>query len=233
MHRCALASVLWTIALPRSAPAQETPAAPSTITPPPAPHTPDQTRERGTWQLGAYVASARSSPNNGLMGSITDREHLLLALQANTTLLRVGALRLNYVVQLLPIVRVTDRWAADFNEFVDAVGIPRIPGRSYAAGIAPFGIEVTSPDEQRVSAFLSSAAGGLLFTQAFPDVTGRLLNFTLEAGGGFRIRVGRSQWAQRGYKYHHLSNAGSGFANPGLDGNLFYAGYQWAARLPR
>jgi len=84
-----------------------------------------------------------------------------------------------------------------------------------------------------VNALLSSAAGGLLFTKAFPDMTGRLLHFTLKAGGGFRIRVGRSQSAQPGYKYHYLSNAGTEFANPGLDGNLFYAGYQWAARLPR
>jgi len=157
----------------------------------------------------------------------------MLGLQAGTTVLRLGPVRLNYVAQLLPIVRITDRTAADFDSFLDAAGIPRIPGRAYAVGIAPFGLEITSPAERRVSAFLSSAGGGLLFTKSFPDVTGRRTNFTLEAGGGFRVRVGHAQWAQLGYKYHHLSNAGTAFANPGLDGNLVYAGYQWAAQLPR
>ena len=55
----------------------------------------------------------------------------------------------------------------------------------------------------------------------------------LGAGGGVRVRVGASQWAQLGYKYHHISNAGTAFANPGLDGNVLYAGYQWSVRLPQ
>ena len=64
-------------------------------------------------------------------------------------------------------------------------------------------------------------------------MTGRRTNFTLEAGGGVRVRIGAAQWAQLGYKYHHISNAGTAFANPGLDGNVLYAGYQWSVRLPQ
>jgi len=233
VRRGALACLLLTIAVAPRAHAQDMPVAPSPVASSSAPRSADRTRERGTWQFGAYVASARSSPNDGALGTIPDRDHLILGLQAGTTVLRLGAVRLNYIAQLLPIVRITDRKAAAFDSFLDAAGISRIPGRTYAVGLAPFGLEVTTPAEQRVSAFLSSAGGGLLFTRSFPDVTGRRTNFTLEAGGGFRVRVGQSQWAQLGYKYHHMSNAGTAFANPGLDGNLLYAGYQWAAQLPR
>ena len=228
--RMGLACALLAVARMPSAGAQ---AAPSAVTA--ATHVPAraQARDTGIWQFGAYVATARSSPNNGALGTIPDRDHLIIGLQAGTTVLRLGPVRLSYVAQVLPMVRITDRKARDFDAYLDAAGIARIPGRAYAVGLVPFGLEVTSPSERRVSAFLSSAGGGLLFTSSYPDVTGRRTNFTLEAGGGFRVRFGHSQWAQLGYKYHHMSNAGTAFANPGLDGNLFYAGYQRAAKLPR
>ena len=223
---CAVLAVAWK----PSAGAQ---AVPFAVAPATDVSAPEQSRESGAWQFGAYVATARSSPNNGALGTIPDRDHLIIGLQAGTTVLRLGPVRLSYVAQVLPMVRITDRKARDFDAYLDAAGIARIPGRVYAVGLVPFGIEVSSPAEKRVSAFLSSAGGGLLFTTSFPDVTGRRTNFTLEAGGGFRVRLGHSQWAQLGYKYHHMSNAGTAFANPGLDGNLFYAGYQRTAKLPR
>ncbi|MCC7054441.1 MAG: acyloxyacyl hydrolase [Gemmatimonadaceae bacterium] len=188
---------------------------------------------RATWQVGAYLGAARSSPGNGVLGTMPARDHVMLGLQAGTTVLRMGRVSINYIAQLLPLVVVSDRQAARFDADLDEAGLPRLPRRAYAFGVAPFGLELSTPAGRRVSAFLTSAGGGLIFSRAFPDVTGRRTNFTLEAGGGVRIRTGRDQWTQLGYKYHHLSNAGTAFANPGLDGNLVYAGYQWTARLPR
>ena len=148
-------------------------------------------------------------------------------------MLRLGPLRLQYIAQLLPLAIITDASASAFNAPLDSAGIARLPGRAVAFGLAPFGLELGSSIDRRVSGYLSSAGGGLIFTKAFPDVTGRRTNFTIEAGAGLRVRIGRQRWVQIGYKYHHLSNAGTAFANPGLDGNLAYVGYQWSARLPR
>ena len=157
----------------------------------------------------------------------------MIGLQAGTTVLRVGAVSLNYIAQVLPLVVVRDRHASNFDASLTSAGLEQLPRRAFAVGIAPFGLELSTPAARRVSGFLMSAGGGLIFSRAFPDVTGRRTNFTLEAGGGLRIRTARGQWTQIGYKYHHMSNAGTAFANPGLDGNLVYAGYQWTARLPR
>ncbi len=186
-----------------------------------------------TWQVGTYLGVARSSPGNGALGTMPNRDHLLLGLQAGTTILRVGAVQVNYVAQLLPLLVVHDRTAAAYDSLVKELAVAPLPRRAWAVGIAPFGLELATPASRRVSAYLSSAGGALIFSRAYPDVTGRRTNFTLEAGGGIRLRTRASQWAQLGYKYHHLSNAGTAFANPGLDANLFYAGYQWTARLPR
>ena len=161
------------------------------------------------------------------------RDHLLLGVQAGTTILRLGAVRVNYIAQLLPLLVVSDRTAAGYDSLLRTVNAAPLPRRAWAVGIAPFGLELVTPASRRVSLFLASAGGAMLFSRAYPDVTGRRTNFTLEAGGGVRVRTTTSQWVQLGYKYHHLSNAGTAFANPGLDANLFYAGYQWTARLPR
>ena len=191
------------------------------------------TSNRNLWQVGALVGVARNSPNDGLLGTIPHRDLFMLGLQAGTPILRLGAVRVNYFAQVIPLVVIMDRAAPAYNPYLDANGIARLPERSYAVGFSPFGLEVVAPLWRRAAIFAASSGGGLIFTQKFPDVTGRRTNFTLEAGGGVRIRVGATQWAQLGYKYHHISNAGTAFANPGLDGNILYAGYQWAVRLPQ
>lgn len=188
---------------------------------------------RATWQVGPYLSIGQHSPNNGVLGTIPRRDHLMVGVQAGTPVLRLGGIQINYLAQLMPFVVVNDRFARDFDAVLDSARLKRLPRRAYAVGLAPFGLEVATPSQRRVSGFLQSSGGGLIFFREFPDVTGRRLNFTLEAGGGIRLRVGSTQWAQLGYRYHHMSNAGTALANPGLDGNLVYAGYLWTAQLPR
>ena len=185
------------------------------------------------WQIGAFIGGARNSPNNGALGTIPRRDHIIGGVVAGTPVLRVGPIRVSYFAQLLPLFIVNDHDASLFNPYLDANGIQRLPQRSYGFGVSPFGVELASRADRRLSVFAATAGGGLVFTHAFPDVTGRRTNFTLEAGGGTRVRIGAARWVQLGYKYHHISNAGTAFANPGLDGNIVYAGYQWSVRLPQ
>lgn len=189
--------------------------------------------QRSMWQVGAFVGGARNSPNDGLLGTIPNRDLFLVGLQAGTPILRLGPVRVNYIAQVIPLFVIIDGGAPAYDAYLDAGRLARLPKRSYAVGFSPFGVEAVAPLWRRVAVFAASSGGGLFFTRQFPDVTGRRTNFTLEAGGGVRVRIGATHWAQLGYKYHHISNAGTAFANPGLDGNIFYAGYQWAVRLPR
>jgi hypothetical protein len=107
------------------------------------------------------------------------------------------------------------------------------PDRAYAFGVSPFGFELATPAERRVAVYAAAAAGGLVFNRPVPVPEAQRINFTLEYGGGALVRVGRAHWVRAGYKYHHLSNAYTARLNPGVDGHVFYAGYQWAVRLPR
>jgi hypothetical protein len=186
------------------------------------------------WQAGVYVGVAHDSPTNGQLGVTPGRDHVFVGLQAFTPILRVGSLRISYGAQLLPLVIVRGRSAPiGYTGATNPDGTIPGPDVAYAAGLSPFGFDLTLPLTDRVHTYGAAAAGGLIFTRPFPVPEARRLNFTLEYGGGLLVRTGRAQWLRLGYKYHHLSNAYTAQINPGLDAHVLYAGYEWAIRLPR
>ena len=187
-----------------------------------------------TWQVGPWFGGARHSPVTMLLGTTPGRDHLFIGIQASTPVRRVGGGRLAYSVQVLPVVAISGR-TAPLNYPGQRAPDGLLPGadRTYAWGFSPVGLELTTPQARRLSAFTAAAGGVLVFTRPFPVPEARRLNFTLEYGVGVRLRTHGEQWLQLGYKFHHLSNAYTAEMNPGLDGHVLYAGYQWSARLPR
>lgn len=195
--------------------------------------------------MGPFVGFARKSPSRGILGTTPGLNHLFVGFQALVPILRVGPVRAWYGVQLIPLLMLSGPiehmrrvWTPCPPGPCPLGGLERIvirtvPERLYAAGISPFGFELATPTERTVAGYLEAASGGLVFTRPFPEQQGQQVNFTLEVGAGTLIRVGRTRWVQLGYRYNHLSNAYLSRSNPGLDGNVFYAGYQWTVRLPR
>jgi hypothetical protein len=51
------------------------------------------------------------------------------------------------------------------------------------------------------------------------------LNFLIDLGGGIRIKTGERHALSLGYKFLHISNAFTSPVNPGVDNNVFYAGF--------
>lgn len=199
---------------------------------PPAPS--PVSSQLGVWQVGPVVAIARNSPTRSFLGSTPGRDHLFLGAQALTPILRFGPLHLSYGVQLYPLVRIGGRAAPiGYQGAVTHDGEIPGPSSAYAIGLSPFGLEVATPRRSRMSAFGGAAAGALAFTRPFPVPEANRINFTLEYGGGVRLRTRTGEWLQIGYKYHHLSNAYLARSNPGVDANVWYASYLWTARLPR
>jgi hypothetical protein len=191
----------------------------------------DSLQRAAPWRIGVFVGGAHSSPATRL--AVTrGLNHRFVGFDAQTTMLRAGSLNVNYAFQLLPLVLIDGRpdlppW------YVEEPGTGPRPDRAYAFGISPFGLELSTPATARVALFGGAAAGGLLFSRPFPVPEAQRANFTLEYGGGALVRIGGAHWIRAGYKYHHLSNAYMAHLNPGVDGNVLYAGYQWGVYLPR
>ncbi len=221
------------------------------------PESGDSTRRRGApagargntdgtapWRVGGFLGIARNSPSRRFLGSTPGFDHLFLGLEALTPVLRLGAVQVSYGVQLLPLVRASGNIQRVVVVVVRDSGrgvtlpvrrtrIVQVPVTAYAFGLSPFGLQIAGRVASAVSLYAATAAGGLIFDRPFPVPEARRVNFTLEFGGGVLVRMGRGQWVRAGYKYHHLSNAYTAPENPGLDGNVFYAGYDWSVRLPR
>lgn len=176
------------------------------------------------WRVGPFVGVAHNSPVSRLLGTIPGRDHLFIGVAAATPVLRWRDVRLCYVAQVLPAVFVRN---------ASLRGGTRSSEVAYAWGLSPFGLRVASPAVWRFTAFGAAAAGGLVFSRPYPVADARRINFTLEFGGGLTVRILRSREVELGYKYHHLSNAYTADANPGLDANVFYAGLLWHVQLPR
>jgi opacity protein-like surface antigen len=75
----------------------------------------------------------------------------------------------------------------------------------------------------RLSPF-TEAGLGLLYTDLDPERFGSRINFTLQAGIGFRYRLSNERSLRISYRLHHISNGGLDDANRSIDSNFLVFG---------
>jgi len=107
---------------------------------------------------------------------------------------------------------------------------PNAPSRAvYGFAVAPVGFTFGLARRHRVHPFVETAGGIVASTQPIPEnqpgASG--LNFFFDLGGGLRWRLGRRGAVSLGYRFFHISNAGTTSFNPGVDNNVFYIGYSF------
>lgn len=89
-------------------------------------------------------------------------------------------------------------------------------------GISPVGFFISKPFSENVFPFLQASGGVIYMDQIFPTDLARRLNFTFDVTLGASIQfLGRNAFTF-GYKFHHISNAQTGYENPGLDSNFLF-----------
>lgn len=105
------------------------------------------------------------------------------------------------------------------------------PGHAvYGFGIAPLGFTLEFVRTRRVHPFVETIEGLIASTEPIPeyqpDATG--LNFLFDFGGGIRWSTSPRRAVTVGYRFLHISNAGTTAFNPGVDNNVFYIGYSFS-----
>jgi hypothetical protein len=183
------------------------------------------------WRVGAYVGEAEHSVNGIFIGVTPDRNHRVVGLDASATVLEMGRVSLAYAPSAMPLMIVTNN--PTYGTIIRHVQGRAIPtrietGRApvMGAGFAPFGVEIDVALLPHWHVYGNSAAGAIWFRRDVPVLNSRTLNLTFEMGSGLLWEYRRGRWIQAGYKYHHLSNAGTAPQNPGLNANLIYLGWQ-------
>ena len=95
----------------------------------------------------------------------------------------------------------------------------------YGFAAAPLGATLEFSRTRRVYPFVETLLGIIASAEPVPVRAGNAtgLNFMFDVGGG--VRIGRA--VTLGYKFLHVSNAGTTNFNPGLDNNVIYVGYSF------
>jgi hypothetical protein len=97
----------------------------------------------------------------------------------------------------------------------------------YGFAITPVGFTAEFRRRHRVYPYLQTNEGIVASSEPIPiNVTGATgLNFVIDVGGGVRIRTSERRAISLGYKFLHISNGFTSAVNPGVDNNVFYAGF--------
>jgi len=118
-------------------------------------------------------------------------------------------------------------------QFVSAQSFPGlqfVPAHSvYGFAITPLGFTADFGRRRKVYPFLQTNEGIIASTEPIPiNATGATgLNFLIDLGGGIRIKMGERRVISLGYKFLHISNGYTSAFNPGVDNNVFYAGFSF------
>jgi len=97
----------------------------------------------------------------------------------------------------------------------------------YGFAITPLGFTADFGRGHAVYPYLETNEGIIASSEPIPiNVSGATgLNFLIDLGGGVRIKMGERHAISLGYKFLHISNGFTSAVNPGVDNNVFYAGF--------
>jgi hypothetical protein len=182
-------------------------------------------------EFGIWGGYSFDSPH--VFGVSSDRRLGLLALRYGRTLHSWQNFSLAYTVDIFPLVLVDQ-------PNITTLFIPGPPpatvyqntGREpvYGGGINPIGLKLNFLNQRRFEPYVASSVGFVASVRPIPfDVPGEdQFNFTFDFQAGFeRLNSSRTRAWTFGYRYQHISNAYRSSINPGMDGNVFFAGYSF------
>jgi hypothetical protein len=145
-----------------------------------------------------------------LIGTTTDRQFLLAGFGYSYRCWVWSRVSITYSGELMP--------AAVLFEPAHAV---------YGFAITPVGFTAEFGRRHRVYPYLQTNEGIIASSEPIPiNVLGATgLNFVIDVGGGVRIKTSERRAISLGYKFLHISNGFTSAVNPGVDNNVFYAGF--------
>jgi hypothetical protein len=153
-----------------------------------------------------------------LIGTATDRRLVLAGFAYSYRCWSWNSLSVSYTVAAMPAAVLIQPDEGN------------IPAHSvYGFAVAPVGFTFDLARKRRVHPFIETIGGIIASSEPIPenqpDASG--LNFFFDFGGGIRWRVAERGALSLGYRFFHISNAGTTSFNPGVDNNVFYVGYSF------
>ena len=179
--------------------------------------------------LGVWVGVSFDSRPGLFLSDVPEREFVVFGLRYSYQVVRFGRARFFYTADLIPMAVVSDNPAEVVMIPAPGGGLREAyssddGGLTYGAGFSPVGFRFSIDLLDEVSIDIGASAGLLHFTQPVPTIDANRFNFSFDFGGGASVLVSKRCRIHLGYKLHHLSSAGIGEYNPGLDAYVFFLG---------
>jgi hypothetical protein len=154
-----------------------------------------------------------------LIGTTTDRRFIMAGFGYSYRCWVWPGVSISYSGELMPAA-VLLQPGQYLPQFVPAHAV-------YGFAVTPLGFTADFGRRHRVYPFLQTNEGIIASSEPIPiDVPGATgLNFLIDLGGGVRIKTGQRRAISLGYKFLHISNGFTSPVNPGVDNNVFYAGF--------
>jgi opacity protein-like surface antigen len=191
------------------------------------PRNPGRSLDLGTSQLGFW---AGYSPDNSmLIGRKTDRPFFDVNVQYAYVVITGNNWALKYIAEVVPVA-IIEQPQQGHTMSGHSEDLPGSKQNIYGAGISPFGLQMNLRRGSILQPYINGTAGVIYFTDKVPVEDSSNFNFMLGLGAGVEIWYRENQSLIFGYKYQHISNAGTAPQNPGVDSNLFYIGFTWSWR---
>lgn len=188
--------------------------------------------------FAVWTAFAGNEPLSTRIGRTNDRDLFLIGLRARWLLSESGRVEVAYTADLLPAVVSTGMPSYTFvnvpglcspnQQCAPAIITEMIRNTVYGFGVAPVGGELRFRATRPLAFVLRGSAGGVYFSQPIPDPEERRFNFIFDIGGGAELRFSRRVAMTAGYRLNHISNAGRGPVNPGMNSQMLEMGLNFA-----
>jgi Lipid A 3-O-deacylase (PagL) len=166
-----------------------------------------------------------SPASTALIGTATDRRLVLAGFNYGYLCWDWHAVSVNYTAGMLPAVVVLQ--PTQFAP-VSRIAGQLVPAHSvYGFGVLPIGFVAEFGRTTKVHPYAEIAGGFVASVEPIPvnDLNATGLNFLFYFGSGARWNISQATSIDAGYRFQHISNAGTTDFNPGLDDNVFYIGY--------
>lgn len=184
----------------------------------------------GSRYVGMWFGGSWTKKIGPAFSSIPTQPYAILAARSEYVLESKGRLALSFFMEAMPAIVVQD---VPHYHVVETWQPPNGPmrrrkiwdsrGPVYGIGVTPVGMQYYVALSPKVRAFMNMSGGLSWFTRDMPVPDSKQINFLGDIGGGLRIARGTGGFIV-GMKFHHMSNANQGHQNPGIDGNVVYAG---------
>jgi hypothetical protein len=179
--------------------------------------------------LEASVGFSWYSPRGGSWGTISNRRVYFTGVRGEWVFKASSSLAWAYTAEWVPLA-VVERTInhETLHCYQTASGgiceVDRSARVAVGTGGSPIGFKLYLNHAGSKRFFASGSGGMIAFSSDVPVHTSRRLNFMFDYGGGVDVVLRDGRAATIGYRFHHISNAGSGQSNPGLDANIVYVG---------